>query len=251
MFNNLISQYKIKEDIYYSQNIKILALKNTLYYTNNNSMLYVFIDGDGTPWKTPHKISLNPDPINPLVLKLMTNTPNPSIYLSRPCYWERNIHCNYLWWTNRRYSKQVVDIMVKVLKKISSKYKNITLVGYSGGGTLAALIANSVIKVSKLITLSGNLNHVKWTQYHNFSPLTESLNSFNFVLPSTLTQFHFAAENDKIILSTWIKEFSDKQINSRYILMNNFDHRCCWVEKWGEILELTNTKKGTEPELSP
>lgn len=228
--NSLIKKY------YQSQSFSHITLHNERYFKKTTQGLYVFIEGDGLPWKTHSQISLNPDPLRPLALELMLATEFPSVYISRPCYLIRDERCDVKWWTNKRYSKQVVESIKDILHEVSKGFDKVTLVGYSGGGTLAALIADSGGKVTRLVTLAGNMNHIKWTQLHDYTPLEGSLNPSDYVLPSTVSQFHFAAQNDKNILPEWIKAFSDKQKTSQYILLENADHRCCWIESWQSIL---------------
>jgi len=230
---------------YQSQYFNHLVLHNKLYYSSAYpsgapSTLYVFIEGDGLPWKTRSQISLNPDPVRPLALELMSLMEYPSVYISRPCYQIRDARCHYQWWTEKRYSQRVVDSMIAVLHKTSVDYDEVTLVGYSGGATLAVLMANSVHKVTRLVTLSGNMNHPEWTQWHAYSPLKGSLNASNYTLPERVSQYHYAAQNDKNILPEWIKTFSEKQKKSRFILLENADHRCCWLNNWENIMRQIN-----------
>ena len=213
-----------------------IVLSNSQFNSNDHSILYVFLEGDGLPWKTHTQISSDPQPIYPLALDLMTKSQFPSIYLQRPCYGVKEAICDAQWWTNKRYSRQVVESMTQVLRKLSANYKQITLVGYSGGGTLAALIAPELNNVTTLITLAGNLDHKQWASYHRYSRLQGSLNPVDYVLPSTLKQFHYAAENDINILPQWIKGYSDTQKNSQFILLKNADHSCCWIKNWQRIV---------------
>ncbi len=241
-FNSLVQDNSLVKNNYQSPYFNHLTLSNQQYYTHNKSVLYVFIEGDGLPWLTRNQISTNPDPVYPLALDLMSHNPYPGIYLSRPCYWLRNDSCNYELWTNKRYSEQVVKSMIYTLAEISREFESITLVGYSGGGTLAVLMANAFEKVTRLVTLAGNLDHTKWTQQHDYTSLKGSLNPSEYKLASSVKQFHFAAENDKNILAEWIRDFSDKQVNSQFILLKNTDHSCCWLENWGNIIKIIESE---------
>lgn len=239
-YNALINDNKLIKKTFDYQEFKSIVLFNNLYYSGDKSILYVFIEGDGIPWKSRTKISDNPDPKNPLALELMSINKAPSVYLSRPCYWIKNTPCSNQWWTNKRYSKQIVEHMLKVLFDISKAYKSIVLVGYSGGGALAALISKSLNKPTTLITLSGNMNHKKWTLHHGYSPLSGSLNPIDYLLPDNVKQFHFAGDKDTNVLPQWIKEYSNNQINGHYYLMKNTDHKCCWIKNWEKIIQITS-----------
>ncbi|VAW58377.1 hypothetical protein MNBD_GAMMA11-2993 [hydrothermal vent metagenome] len=232
--NSLIEKY------YQSRYFSHVILHNELYSAKASSTLYVFIEGDGLPWKTRSQISADPDPMYPLALDLMSVTEYPSVYISRPCYLVRDERCHPQWWTDKRYSKQVVESIMDILHKVSVGFDEITLVGYSGGGALAVLMARSMSKVTGLVTLAGNMDHSKWTRWHGYSPLQGSLNSNDYILPGSVNQYHYAAENDKNILPVWIKNFSDKQKKSHFILLENVDHRCCWLRNWPRIINQVN-----------
>jgi len=237
VIDDIVNKNKLIKKHYQSSSFSHITLHNERYFEKPASALYVFIEGDGLPWKTRTQISLNPDPLRPLALELMLVTAFPSVYISRPCYLIRDDHCPVQWWTNKRYSKQVVESIKDILHEVSKGFDEVTLVGYSGGGALAALVADSSEdKVTRLVTLAGNMDHLKWAQQHDYSALDGSLNPSDYVLPATVSQFHFAARNDKNILPEWIKAFSDKQKTSQYILLENADHRCCWVDRWKSIL---------------
>ncbi|NIQ12880.1 MAG: alpha/beta hydrolase, partial [Candidatus Dadabacteria bacterium] len=73
-------------------------------------------------------------------------------------------------------------------------------VGYSGGGTVAALIATRRNDVSSLTTIAANLDHAEWTRLHHISPLTGSLNAVNFIDKiENIDQLHFVGGKDKIV----------------------------------------------------
>jgi len=84
-------------------------------YLNNakshSGNLHVYIDGDATPWLLPGTVSPDPTPRNPLVLRLMAQDTEPSIYLGRPCYFgfAQTQPCNDWWWTDGRFASEVVD----------------------------------------------------------------------------------------------------------------------------------------------
>ncbi|HXH54280.1 MAG TPA: alpha/beta hydrolase, partial [Gammaproteobacteria bacterium] len=152
--------------------------------TNRNITIY--IEGDGRTWVTRSKLSNDPTPKNPLALKLavLDNSANVA-YLARPCQYTPpalNPACNPLIWSDQRFSETVIRSMneaVDILKK-SAKATQIHLVGFSGGATIAILIAARRHDVASLRTVAGDLNPTALSHYHHTSPLIDSLD------PSTI-----------------------------------------------------------------
>lgn len=83
----------------------------------SSSMLHVYIDGDGTPWRGGRPNS-DPTPRNTLLLRLMALDPGPSVYLGRPCYHglSGTSPCSNIVWTQERYSEAVVSSMAAALR---------------------------------------------------------------------------------------------------------------------------------------
>ena len=108
------------------------------------------------------------------------------ILIGRPCYYlsarQRPSVCSNALWTSDRYSEQVVQAMRTLIAQQINRYapKRVTLIGYSGGGTLATLIANDLTAVDVLVTIAANLDVDAWIKQHGYSPLSRSINAGNF-----------------------------------------------------------------------
>ena len=117
--------------------------------------LHIYLDGDGTPWLTPTRIGRDPTPRNHLVLRLLAMDPGAALYLSRPCYNGRAgaPGCGPWMWTFGRYSETVVAAMESALRELVVREgaSELVLIGYSGGGVLAWLLAQRVPEVLSLI----------------------------------------------------------------------------------------------------
>ena len=106
--------------------------------------LHIYIGGDGTPWDR-NQPAADPTPRNSLALRLMLVDLEQSIYLGRPCYHNANGNpeCTSRMWTFARYSESVVASMAAAIEKLSAErgVENVVLIGYSGGGVVASLLA--------------------------------------------------------------------------------------------------------------
>ena len=64
----------------------------------------------------------------------------------------------------------------------------VALLGFSGGGALAVLVAGCADSVTHIVTINGNLDTKLWAEMRGFLPLAESMNPIEFGLPERVTQ---------------------------------------------------------------
>jgi len=208
--------------------------------------LRIYFEGDGLPWVRRNEVSADPTPREPLALELMLEDPGPSAYVARPCY-QRTTVTPACWphlWTFARYSEEIVASMHAVVARVldTSPGAETTLVGYSGGGVLALLVAEREPRVHTVLTIGANLDTDAWTARHGYSPLTSSINpARSGPWRSSLRQIHYAGERDDNVPETLIRSFTDDVPGAELRTRADFDHRCCWVKAWREILEEVKT----------
>ncbi|MGR9051879.1 MAG: alpha/beta fold hydrolase [Gammaproteobacteria bacterium] len=200
----------------------------------------MYLDGDGSPWS--HRRWLNEDPTsrNPLILELMHLDPNPSLLLGRPCYHglSKIPPCTYKYWTSQRYSEEVVASMTRALQIWLKKhtFNEIVLIGFSGGGTLAVLMAPRFDNVRTVVTVAANLDVEAWSRYHGYSPLTDSLNPAELPPLKNIKQIHIAGLDDEVVPAEIIKAYANKQTDAAYWPFEGYSHKCCWAKAWKAIL---------------
>jgi pimeloyl-ACP methyl ester carboxylesterase len=204
-------------------------------------LLVLFIEGDGSPWVGGgRQIAADPTPRVPLALELAVSTPASVLYLGRPCYLEvrRPPECSEALWTSKRYSSEVVASMSAAAAAYIAEghFEQVLIVGYSGGGTLAALMAADLPQVSGLVTIAGNLDPEVWTQLHGYLPLEGSLNpSLEPALPARLKQWYLVGERDRNLPAAATARYFARIPQDRVWSYARFDHRCCWVQAWPSI----------------
>lgn len=273
----IATQHQFEATAVATRNFQHLIYANPAYQkainssTLNNSLLYVFIEGDGVAW-WGDRISKDPTPYYPYMLRLMTQAKTPALYLGRPCYFshtlsainiarrtitaaphsdhkpdhkpDHRLTCHPKWWTTHRYAQEIVISMKEALEHfLPESHPSIIIIGHSGGGTLALLMAHAIkpntLKRIGAITLAGNLDVSAWTQYHGYSPLTGSLNPADIPELGIIPQFHFLAANDSIIPYDLIKPLLSRY-SLNHAILPNIDHNCCWLTVWPAILEQDN-----------
>lgn len=207
-------------------------------------VLNIYIEGDGFAWVSARRPSQNPTPINPVAFHLAATANKSAVaYLARPCQFVSSASCNKSYWTNKRFSKQVITASgqaIDELKRLSGSSR-IRLFGYSGGGAVAALLASQRQDVDLLVTIAGNLDHNYWAEHHGYSLLSGSLNPSNYAKQlQGIRQIHFVGENDKNIVpevsQSYIRHFKQSK-NITVTMVSNADHNCCWAALWPQLLE--------------
>jgi pimeloyl-ACP methyl ester carboxylesterase len=211
--------------------------------------LTFYIEGDGAAWTTRRLLSADPTPRHPLALKLALSDPGQNIvYLARPCqYVLKNgmgTNCNSRYWSSAIFSEEVigsVNLAMSKLKKQSSA-SGIHLIGYSGGGAVAVLIASRRNDIVSIRTVAGNLDHEKISLLHGVTPLTESLNAIDVAEKiKTIPQIHFSGSRDKIVPEAIAIDFVARQKGpacSRTVLVEGAEHGNGWLEKWPSLLQI-------------
>lgn len=202
--------------------------------------LHVYIEGDGSAWIANRWIAQDPTPLHPVALDLMRIDPGPVLYLGRPCYFQLQRNCIPALWAADRYSETVVEAMAEALNAFldtADLTGSIALIGYSGGGTLAMLLASRIAAVDALITVASNLDVDRWTKYHGYSALTGSLNpATQAPLPERIKQVHLLGGMDKNVPPKIVEDALDRQLHATLLRYPDYSHDCCWPEVWPEVL---------------
>ena len=246
-------------EIKFSQQAKTFGFEKTIvqgplfehvvyikHSTGNNDTLHIYLDGDGSAWINHRWISSNPTPRNTLVLRLMQQDEKTALYIGRPCYhgFSQAPQCTPKLWTSHRYSHTVLNSMLAAIHEMINQHKTrrIILIGYSGGGTLAVLLAEHLPDISGVITIAANLDIEAWADYHTYSRLTGSLNpAQQKPLNKSIFQMHLAGGRDNNIPVSQISFFVERQFSAQLRVFNDYDHHCCWEEKWPTILKSIDT----------
>ena len=212
--------------------------------------LTVYLEGDGFAWESPSRPSADPTPLSPMGLKLAladfrsSAGAGPVAYLARPCQFTTELDpaCAEMFWTEWRFAPQVVDATSQAMDalKARSGASRLRLVGYSGGGALATLLAARRNDVTELVTVAGNLDHRAWTRHHRLKPLDGSLNPADILATiAAVPQWHFAGPGDRVVPAELTRDLVASMpagSPARFILVPEQDHHCCWPDVWPQLL---------------
>ena len=205
--------------------------------TDVNADYRIYIEGDGYAFNANGQPTHNPTPRGELMRELSFNDPAKNvIYLARPCQYVKDEKCRVEYWTNKRFAPEVVEAEYEAIKQIAGD-KNVTLIGFSGGAQIAGLIAveYSDLKIKKVITIAGNLDHKAWTDYHNLPELTGSLNLADEKEKfAAFSQIHFVGEDDKIVPPVLAYRFVSAD---KIIEVENATHNKGWNKIFPQIYQ--------------
>lgn len=207
----------------------------------DDNVLHVYLEGDGTPWRYNVITMADPTPRNPLMLRLMARDTSPAVYVGRPCYngTYSDSGCHMGLWTSGRYSSSVVQSMASAIRVLAKRHKakQLWLMGHSGGGALAMLLADELPQVTRVVTIAGNLDTDAWTKHHGYSGLFDSMNpATQPVLSPDIWQWHFIGGRDSVIPRQILRPVILRQVNVSGFEFPGFTHGCCWERVWSDIL---------------
>ena len=120
------------------------------------------------------------------------------------------------------------------------KPSSVTLIGFSGGGAVATLVAARRTDIANVITVAGTLDPDVWMDHHELPRLRGSLNPKAFASRlGALKQAHIVGADDKImpraVADSYMAALSPHH-KARVISVPGYDHQCCWAKNWPDLL---------------
>ena len=210
-----------------------------------STLAALYIEGDGYAWVNRYTPSRNPTPKNPLGLKLATLDGSKNVlYLGRPCQYRvitPQSNCLQKYWTSHRFAKEVMASYHQALDELKRRFgfEGFHLVGFSGGGTVATLLAADRGDVRSLRTVAGNLDHVALSKAHRVSILRGSLNPLD-IAPTlrALPQIHYSGHADRVV-PPWVATHFAQAVGEGKCLktrvIKKATHLSGWLPIWEEL----------------
>jgi pimeloyl-ACP methyl ester carboxylesterase len=204
--------------------------------------VHVYLEGDGPDWLSPYHPPPDPTPRRPVALQLAEADPAEQvIYLGRPCQYlsaTALANCSPDYWLARRFAPEVIaayDELVTALRRQHAA-ANVVLIGYSGGGVIAALLAARRADIAALVTIAAPLALTEWLSSNGFTPLTGSLDpSASSPITRWPKGIHLAGGRDEVVRPRVVEAFA-RQTGGRFRLLQGADHDCCWRTHWPDLL---------------
>ena len=204
--------------------------------TQPNKSYKIYIEGDGYAFNAYGEPTTDPTPHGTLVRQIAFGDLHPNVvYMARACQFVQHKLCTQKYWTTARFAPEIITAQADAVKQIIGN-NAVTLVGFSGGAQIAGLIAvtHPEIKVQKIITIAGNLDHPAWTKHHRVPPLSESadLNDYREEL-AQIEQTHYVGTEDTIMPPFLNENFVND--THRIVVVKGADHNSGWDSVIPEI----------------
>jgi predicted esterase len=218
--------------------------------------LVVYLEGDGRA-VVRGRPSLDPTPSMAQSFDLALLDPAPLVlYLARvgqfmPAYTGKRYQ---VYWSSGRLAPEVVQAASQAIDEVKGKTgaARVHLVGFSGGGGLAVLLAAGRSDVASLVTVAGLLDIEWWVKNNGWQPLAGSMNPAAYAREvADVPQLHFYGYSDRIITPAMSQRFSQlAQFSDSARVGLELDHYSGWTKSWPRILSEMVTplrRKGVEP----
>ena len=216
--------------------------------TRPDQPLRIYIEGDGLAWISRTEPSLDPTPVAATGLALAAADPSANVaYLARPCQFtpmQDNPRCAVAYWTGKRFAPEVVDAMDGAIGQLAARVPGqaLELVGYSGGGAIAVLVAARRQDVATLRTVAGNLDVEYVNQLHRVSAMPASRNPIDVARKvAGIAQIHFSGAQDTVVPPEVAHRFAlaagGACVKTRVV--NGVAHDGDWAQPWRDLLAQT------------
>jgi alpha/beta superfamily hydrolase len=225
----------------------------------SSEVIYVYIEGDGVLQINQYGQSYlsndpTPSPQLPLMLAAWHAQFAPQdsvVYMARPCqftHYTREDKCIQMDWLKGRYGPKVVESFSTALDGLRAKVQRdvkFHLVGYSGGGTIAMLLANTREDIAQVTTLAANLDHETFFRLHQetYPPEPFDLIARPEKVAGT-PQLHVVGGSDPIVPESIVQAYKSK-LSAKGVLRGveveriegqNHHNVPGWQKVWQQVL---------------
>lgn len=213
----------------------VLLLARDLDQPSFSGEVTVYIEGDGAPWLSPFQPPPDPTPLRPLALGLAAqHNAGPVLYFARPCQYQHATDCDVRWWTSDRFAPEVVQFYQQQLDwiKVKNQIRSWRIVGHSGGGVLAMVLASQRDDVRQVITIASPVDVQAWVDWHGLTPLPLPL-----IAPRPGTDVLYLGGGQDQIVPPEIVGAGQRRFHGRQQIFADFDHECCWLAVWPSVID--------------
>ncbi len=209
------------------------------YQAHKSKHAIIYLEGDGLVINKYGEVAMNSTPTDPIALRLACADDRKltKIVIHRPYHYIKDPNANSRYWTTARYAPEVIKSIAETIKNCQQQFSFSTmeLVAYSGGASVALLLAPHLQNLQRITSFAGNLDHKDWTSYHNTNPLFESLDPLeNKKILGEISQIHFLGTNDANTTVDLGLKYKQNINSDRVVItpIDGFEHDSDWPSVW-------------------
>jgi dienelactone hydrolase len=203
----------------------------------NGEVLVVVLEGDGRAHDARGRPTRDPTPGHAVGRDIAMAWPDRNAaWLARPCQYVRrqDASCAEPAWSQERFSSAQIDTMTAGVDalKARTQAQRVILVGWSGGGVIAAVLATRRTDVEALVTLAAPLDLSAWAAATQTTPLAAPPIA---PLPEVV-QLHLLGNRDRVAPAAALEPGARKLAGGRGVVeIWDAGHLCCWAAQAGRI----------------
>lgn len=181
----------------------------------------------------------------------------PVVWVGRLCQHVRDLDgaCDVRDWTSHRYSAQALAAANAAVDQLKARTgaARVRLVGWSGGGVIAALLAQERDDVEGLITFASPLDLAAWTTSQRLSPLAGSLDPAARRFLAPVPQVHLLGRFDTVVAPSVLAEPASAVAGPLgAVAVRRQNHACCWRREIPYALDiLAERQRRASSAISP
>lgn len=207
-------------------------------------VLTVVIEGDGRAHDRQGRPSADPTPRRATGLEIARAWPTgPTAWLGRLCQYtaREDPACTPVDWTTGRFSPAAVATASAVIDqlKAASGVRRVRLVGWSGGGTLAMLVASGRADVAGVVTLAAPLDLEAWTRDRGLTPFDSAQDPARLPPMPEVPQTHLFGAFDAVVPPRTAIDAARRLAGpDGHVEVWSERHACCWARRAAEVASL-------------
>lgn len=213
----------------------------------SGGVLTVVVEGDGRAHVRGGRPSDDPTPAKPVGLAIARawTSGGQVAWLGRLCQYtrRRDPRCRTEDWTVDRFAEPAISASNAAIDDLKARTgaRRIHLVGWSGGGVIAAALAHRRSDVVAVTTMAAPLDVAGWTQAAGLSPLTLSPDVAALAQgPLAVPQLHLLGENDGVTPPAEVLSGVQKVAGGLGVVeVVPEGHNCCWAQRAPQIAART------------